>query len=121
MKLWSLYSEKRKFSAFSYLIVQLTSAKLCPLIKDDKRDILLLWSPLSPNMNEVTALHLGHSFLLTKPFSSFNLLINAVILLLNCLVLILHLYIHFLSLRHHFSLLKHYLDLYITDTALKVS
>ena len=47
-------------------------------------------------------------------------MINAVIVLLNCVVLILNLYIHFLSLRHHFSLLKHYLDLYITDTALKV-
>ena len=35
---------------------------------------------------------------------------NAVILLLNCLVLILYLYIR-----------KHHLDLYITDTALKVS
>ena len=68
MKLWSPCSEKSKFSAFSYLIVQLTSAKLCPLIKDDKRDILLLWSSLSPNMNEVTALHPGCSFLLAKTF-----------------------------------------------------
>ena len=42
-------------------------------------------------------------------------------MLLNCLVLILHLYTYFLSLRHHFSLIKHYLDLYITDTALKIS
>ena len=41
-------------------------------------------------------------------------------LLLNCLVLILHIYIHFLSLKHNFST-KHYLDLYINDTALKVS
>ena len=53
MKLWSLFREKRKFSAFSYLIVQLTSAKLCTLIKDDKRDILILWSPYSRNMDEV--------------------------------------------------------------------
>ena len=49
----------------------------------------------------------------------FSLLFNAVILLLNCLDLILYFYIHFLRLL--FSLLKHYLDLYITDTALKVS
>ena len=46
-------------------------------------------------------------------FVIFCWLINAVILLLNCLVLILYLLT--------FSLLKHYLDLYITDTALKVS
>ena len=45
---------------------------------------------------------------------NFSLLINAVILLLNYLVLILHLYMHDLSF-------KHYLDLYITDSALKVS
>ena len=51
----------------------------------------------------------------------FSLLINAVILLLNCLVLTLYLCIYFLSLRHLFFLLKHYLDIYITDTALKVS
>ena len=51
----------------------------------------------------------------------FSLLINAVVLLLNYLILILYLYIHFLSFRHHFSLLKHYLDLYITDTVLKLS
>ena len=49
-----------------------------------------------------------------RPISSFSLLINAVILLLNYLVLILHLYMHDLSF-------KHYLDLYITDSALKVS
>ena len=36
-------------------------------------------------------------------------------LLLSCLVLVLYLYIHFLSL------LKHDLNLYITDTALRVS
>ena len=53
-------------------------------------------------------------------FIIFSLLINAVILLLNCLVLILHLYKHLLSLGYY-SLLKHYLELYITDTALKVS
>ena len=51
-------------------------------------------------------------------FIMFSLLINAVILLLNGLVLIL--YIHFLSLRCYF-LHKHYLNLYIIDTALKVS
>ena len=38
--------------------------------------------------------------------------------ILNCLVLVLYLYIRFLSLRC--SLFKHYLDLYISDTALKV-
>ena len=48
----------------------------------------------------------------------FSLLINLVILLLNCLVLIVHLCIFSWTL---FSLLKLYLDLYITDTALKVS
>ena len=51
----------------------------------------------------------------------FSLLIKAVILLLNCLVLILHFYINFLSFKTLFSLLKHYLDLYIIDTALKIS
>ena len=35
---------------------------------------------------------------------------------MNCVVLI-----HFLSLRRYFSLLNHYLELFITDTALKVS
>ena len=51
----------------------------------------------------------------------FSLLINAVILLLNYLVLILHLYMHYLSLRHYFLFLNIVLDLYITDSALKVS
>ena len=45
----------------------------------------------------------------------FRLLIDAVIMLVNCLVLIFHLYMHY------FSVLKHCLDLYITDSALKVS
>ena len=36
---------KRKFSASSYFIVEQTSDKLYALIKDDKRDILILWSP----------------------------------------------------------------------------
>ena len=53
-------------------------------------------------------------------FIILSLLINTVILLLNYLVLILYHYIHFLSVRRY-SVLKHYLDLYITDTALKVS
>ena len=44
---------------------------------------------------------------------------NAFALLLNCLVLVIYLYIHFLSLRCYFLYLK--LDLYISDTALKVS
>ena len=48
-------------------------------------------------------------------FAIFSLLIIAVILLLKCLDLILYLFIQL------FSLLKHYLELYITDTALKVS
>ena len=42
-------------------------------------------------------------------FMIFSFLINIVILLLKCVDLML------------FSLLKHYLDLYITDTALKIS
>ena len=46
-------------------------------------------------------------------FRIFSLLIYAVILLLNYLILIFYLYIHFL--------LQHYLELYITDTALKIS
>ena len=49
----------------------------------------------------------------------FSILTNAVILLLNYLVLIHYLYIHLLSLRSYF--IYFYLDLYITDTALKVS
>ena len=53
-------------------------------------------------------------------FIIFSQLINAVILLLNCLVIMLYLYIYFLSLRCFF-LLRHYLELYVTDTALKVS
>ena len=36
---------KKEVSASSYLIVQLTWAKLYALIKDEKRDILMLWSP----------------------------------------------------------------------------
>ena len=40
---------------------------------------------------------------------------------MNYLVLKLYHYIHFLSRIHYFTLLKHYFDLYITDTALKVS
>ena len=53
-------------------------------------------------------------------FIIFSLLINAVILLLNCLfcTLCLHTFSFSTTL---FSLLKHYLDLYITDTTLKVS
>ena len=50
----------------------------------------------------------------------FSLLINAVILLLSCLVLILFFTYIFFLLDIIFSI-KHYLDLYITDTALKVS
>ena len=57
-----------------------------------------------------------------KEFRNVSLLINAVIFLLNCLVLILHLYIHYLSLRHYFLYLNIVcLDIYITDSALKVS
>ena len=49
----------------------------------------------------------------------FSLLINAVILLLNCFsTLSLHTF-SFSSML--FFLLKHYLDLYISDTALKLS
>ena len=54
-------------------------------------------------------------------FIIFSLLINLVILLLNCLVLILYLYIHFISFYTLIARLKHYLELYITDTTLKVS
>ena len=46
---------KKEVSASSYLIVQLTWAKLYTLIKDEKRDILILLSRWSPNMNEVMA------------------------------------------------------------------
>ena len=53
-------------------------------------------------------------------FVIFSLLINVVIFLLKSLDLKLYLYIHFLSFRC-FSLPKHYLELYITDTALKIS
>ena len=53
-------------------------------------------------------------------FVIFSFLINAIILLLKRLDLIHYLYIHFLSFRCLFSILKHYLELYITDTALKV-
>ena len=53
-------------------------------------------------------------------FIFFSLLINAVILLLNCLVLVLYLYTFSFS-EMLFSQLKRYLDLYISDTVLKVS
>ena len=51
----------------------------------------------------------------------FSLLINVVLLLLNSLILVLYLYIHFSLSEMWFSLLKYYLELFITDTALKVS
>ena len=54
----------------------------------------------------------------------FSLLLNVVILLLNCLVLILflsHSSCTFSFSETFSSLFKYYLDLYITDTALKVS
>ena len=54
-------------------------------------------------------------------FVIFSLLINAVILLLKCLDIILYLYIHFLSFRCYFLYLNIILELYITDTALKIS
>ena len=50
----------------------------------------------------------------------FSLLINDVILLLNCLALVLYLYIHILSEKLLYPL-KHYLDLYRSDTVLKVT
>ena len=53
----------------------------------------------------------------------FSLLINAVILLLNYMYLVL-IVLSLLAFSFSwalFSLFKHYLDLYITDTALKVS
>ena len=70
-----------------------------------------------------TILHLtfGDVLFLTKHFSSFKFAHQCRLLQLNCLVLILYFYIHFLSLRCYFLYLKHYWDLYITDTALKVS
>ena len=40
--------EIRKFSASSSLILQQTSVKLCTLIKDDKKDVLILWSHWAP-------------------------------------------------------------------------
>ena len=51
---------------------------------------------------------------------NFSILVNDVILLLNCLVLILYLHVQFLLFEINY-LLKHYLELYITDTVLKVS
>ena len=51
----------------------------------------------------------------------YGLLINAVILLLNYLVLILDLYRHYLFFQTLFSSFKHCLELYITDSVLKVS
>ena len=50
----------------------------------------------------------------------FSLLINAVVLLLSCFsTLSLHITFSFFSML--FSILKHYLDLYVSDTELKVS
>ena len=54
-------------------------------------------------------------------FKIFSFRINAVILPLNCPFSILYLLHTFSFSQTLFSQLKHYLDLYITDTALKVT
>ena len=46
MNLWLPYNELRVFSAFSYPNVQLTSVKLCTLIKDDKGTMLFSVHPV---------------------------------------------------------------------------
>ena len=49
MKMWG-------FSVSSYLIFQSSSVYLCTLIKDEKRDILIFWPPLSSNISEGVAI-----------------------------------------------------------------
>ena len=96
---------------------------LCGYIYMDKGMKPISWFTVTLYFEVNYAISIDVYSLVNKFYSViiFSLLINAVILLLYCLVLILHLNIHDLSLRHYFLLLKHYLELYITDTALKVS